>query len=95
MGRIPEELWDKLVAGILMNLVAQEERHLMREAALAGKALSDDATINEIYLTTVENVVKRFPNDLRPHLEPMLKQPSLRAAIAKDIERLKDEPWLR
>ena len=95
MKHIPEELWDQLVTGILMNLVAQEERHVLRVAALAGRDLDDDETIDQIYRDVLTNVIKRFPGDLQPELRAMLAGDAMRETIAKDTARYKNAPWVR
>ncbi len=85
---------EKLVAGILMNLVALEERHVMRDAALQGKSFDDDDTVDFVYAHTVANVVKRFPDGVREHLKAMLTGEGMRDTIATDLARHKDAPWL-
>ncbi len=87
---------DKLIAGIIMNLVAQEERHVARAAALAGRDLESDETVNFVYTQTVNNVIKRFPDELHPFLREMLTaSDGLRDMVKTDLARHKQAVWLK
>jgi hypothetical protein len=87
---------DKLMAGIIMNIVAQEERHVVREAALSGRDLAADATLDWVYETTLDNVIKRFPQEVRALMRNMLTGgEGLRDAFKKDLERSAGAAWVK
>ncbi len=86
---------DKLIAGLIMNIVAQEERHLMRDAALRGMDLSHEDTVDHVYANTVANVVKRFPNDIQDHIKAMLAGEGLRESVKTDLQRHADAAWMK
>lgn len=87
-------LADELIAGIIMNIVAQEERHVARELALEGRDLAAPDAADEVYRRTVDNVIKRFPGKVGPHVRKMLANRGLRDAIAADLARIQGAPWL-
>ena len=87
---------DKLISGIIMNIVAQEERHVARAAALAGRDLESEDTVDFVYRQTVNNVIKRFPDELHPILREMLAgSDGLRDMVKTDLNRHKDAVWLK
>lgn len=86
---------DKLIAGLIMNIVAQEERHLMRDAALRGMDLNHEDTVDHVYANTVANVVKRFPDEIQEHIKSMLAGDGLRASVKTDLQRHADAAWMK
>ncbi|RMH38706.1 MAG: hypothetical protein D6689_18895 [Deltaproteobacteria bacterium] len=87
--------FEKMVAGLLMNAVAQEQRHVMRCAARRGMALDAEATVDYVYSETLANVIKRFPAELAGPLRAMLDGDALRSAMRADLRRHADADWLR
>lgn len=86
---------DKLIAGIIMNLVALEARHVMRDAALRDMDLAAEETVDHVYANTVANIVKRFPDEVQDAMRQMLSGEGLRNTIRVDLERHASAPWLR
>ena len=85
---------DKLIAGIIMNIVAQEQRHVMRVAALDGMDLTSDEAADYVYANTVANVIKRFPDELQEAMKSMLAGDGLLNSVKTDLRRHAHAAWL-